>query len=263
MELIISIILIAFIFELMDSIAGMGFGTALTPLLLLLGYNPLQIVPTLLISETLTGAIDAFFDNEFQNVHFSFRPINEATKLSILIALFGCIAIGFSIFLGYYAIKFPDFIIKLYVAILVLFMGFMGIFRILLKRSSKNTSNLKLIVVFSAIAGFNKGIGGGGYGPVIMMGQIFSGVYEKSATAIVSLSESIVSFVGIVTFLFINSIGVEIDLILLPSIFTGGFIASILAPYLTRVLPNEIWKYFIPFYAIIIGSYLILRLFCF
>ncbi|MCJ7647587.1 MAG: hypothetical protein MUP85_03130 [Candidatus Lokiarchaeota archaeon] len=65
MELIILIIILAFIFELMDSIARMGFGTALTPLLLPLKYSPLQIVPTLLISEALTGAIDAFFDHEF------------------------------------------------------------------------------------------------------------------------------------------------------------------------------------------------------
>ena len=95
-----------------------------------------------------------------------------------------------------------------------------------------------------------------------MMGQIFSGVYEKSATAIVSLSESIVSSVGIFTFIFIGSIGVNIDLILLPSIFTGGFLAAILAPYLTRVFPNQIWKYFIPVYAIGIGIYLIMQLIC-
>jgi uncharacterized membrane protein YfcA len=263
MELIILIILIAFIFELMDSIAGMGFGTALTPLLLLLGYTPLQIVPTLLISEALTGAIDAFFDHEFKNVQFSFHPLNEASKLAILIASFGCLAIFLSIFLGYYAIRFPEFLIKFYVAILVLFMGTFGVFRIFLKSYSKDTSNLKVIVLFSAIAGFNKGIGGGGYGPVVMMGQLLSGVYEKSATAIVSLAESIVSFVGILTFIFINAIGVEIDLILLPSIFTGGFIAAILAPYLTRVFPNEIWRYLIPIYAIGIGIYLILQLFFF
>jgi len=263
MELIILIIIIAFIFELMDSIAGMGFGTALTPLLLLLGYSPLQIVPTLLISEALTGAIDAFFDHEFQNVHFSFHPINDATKLSILIASFGCLAIMSSIFLGYYAIRFPDFLIKMYVAILVLFMGILGIFRIFIKTHFEKKRNVKSIILFSAIAGFNKGICGGGYGPVIMMGQLISGVYEKSATAIVSLAESIVSFVGILTFIFISAIGVEVDLILLPSIFTGGFIASILAPYLTRVLPNKIWRYFIPIYAIGIGIYLILQLFWF
>jgi len=263
MELIILIIIIAFIFELMDSIAGMGFGTALTPLLMLLGYSPLQIVPTLLISEALTGAIDASFDHEFQNVHFSFHPINDATKLSILIASFGCLAIMSSIFFGYYAIRFPDFLIKMYVAILVLFMGILGIFRIFIKNHSEKKRNVKSIILFSAIAGFNKGIGGGGYGPVIMLGQLISGVYEKSATAIVSLAESIVSFGGILTFIFISAIGVEVDLILLPSIFTGGFVASILAPYLTRVLPNRIWRYFIPIYAIGIGIYLILQLFWF
>ncbi|MHA1624938.1 MAG: TSUP family transporter [Promethearchaeota archaeon] len=263
MELIILIILIAFIFEMMDSLAGMGFGTALTPLLLLLGYSPLQVIPTLLISEALTGAIDAFFDHEFKNVRFSFHPTNDATKLSILIASFGCLAIVISVFLGYYVLRFPDFLIKMYVAILVLFMGIFAIVRIFIKNLNRNKRNVRLIIIFSTIAGFNKGIGGGGYGPVIMMGQLFSGIYEKSATAIVSLAESIVSFMGIITFIFISSIGVEIDFILLPSIFTGGFLASILAPYLTRVLPNEIWRYFIPFYAIGIGTYLILQLFCF
>lgn len=120
-----------------------------------------------------------------------------------------------------------------------------------------------MIVLFSAVAGFNKSIGGSGYGPVVMMGQLLSGVYEKSAIAIVSLAESIVSFIGILTFIFISAIGVEIDLILLPSIFTGGFIAAILVPYLTRVFPNEIWRYIIPIYAIGIDIYLIFQLFFF
>ena len=52
-QLIPLIILIAFIFEFMDSAAGMGFGTGLTPLLLILGYSPLQVVPTLLISQAI------------------------------------------------------------------------------------------------------------------------------------------------------------------------------------------------------------------
>jgi len=151
----------------------------------------------------------------------------------------------------------------MYVAILVLFMGIFALVRIAVKNLNRNKRNVRLIIILSTVAGFNKGIGGGGYGPVIMMGQLFSGIYEKSATAIVSLAESIVSFMGIITFIFISSIGVEIDLILLPSIFTGGFIASILAPYLTRVLPNKIWRYLIPVYAIGIGTYLILQLFCF
>ena len=120
-----------------------------------------------------------------------------------------------------------------------------------------------MLIGFSALAGFNKGIGGGGYGPVITMGQIFSGIYEKSATAIVSFAESIVSIVGILTFFLISFAGVAVDLVLLPSLFTGGFFAALIAPYLVRVLPNKIWKYLIPVYAFGIGIYSILQIYIF
>ena len=89
MELFIFIIILAFIFESMDSMAGMGFGTALSPLLFLLGYSPLQVVPTILISEAITGAIDTIFDHEFKNVRYSFRPLNDATKMGLIMAFFG------------------------------------------------------------------------------------------------------------------------------------------------------------------------------
>ena len=263
MELILYIILIAFLFESMDSMAGMGFGTALSPLLFLFNYTPLQVVPAILISEAITGFIDSFFDHEFKNVRYSFHPLNDATKISLMIAFFGCLAIFTSILLGYFAIKFPDLVIKIYVAILVIFMGISGFIRIKLSKTYQSKKRLKMLIGFSALAGFNKGIGGGGYGPVITMDQLFSGVYEKSATAIVSFAESIVSIVGIITFFLISFAGVEIDLVLLPSLFTGGFFAALIAPYLVRVFPNKIWKYFIPIYAIGIGLFSLIKLFIF
>jgi uncharacterized membrane protein YfcA len=261
MEIILIIVLFAFLFESMDSMAGMGFGTGLTPLLLILGYTPLQVVPTILISEAITGVVDTYFDHEFKNVKYSFRPLNDATKIGLWVAFFGCIAIWVSIFLGYYAIKFSDTLINFYVAVLVLFMGFSGFIRMRLIKRNITKSNPKMMMGFAALAGFNKGVGGGGYDPVITMGQILSGVYEKSATAIVSFSESIVSIMGIFTFFFISMAGVRVDLILLPSIFTGGFIAALISPYIVRVVPNKIWKYIIPTYAIGIGIYLLLKIF--
>ncbi|MFX0077109.1 MAG: TSUP family transporter [Candidatus Hermodarchaeota archaeon] len=263
MEFFLFIILLAFLFESLDSIAGMGFGTALSPILFLMGYTPLQIVPTILISETITGIIDTLFDHEFENIHYSFRPLNDATKIGLIMAFFGCLAIFTSIILGYFAIKFPEIIIKTYVAILVLLMGLTGIIRIKTMKTNFRKTHPKMIIGFSVLAGFNKGIGGGGYGPVITMGQIFSGVYEKSATAIVSFAESIVSFVGILTFFLISFFGVEVDLVLLPSLFTGGFFAALTAPYLVRVLPNKIWQYFIPSYAFGIGIFLLLKVIIF
>ena len=252
MELILYVVLFAFIFEMMDSSAGMGFGTGLTPLLFLIGYDPLQVVPILLISEAVTGVTSGIFHNEFQNVKFSIkRPVNKETMIMLLIAGIGCLAIFFSVILAYYSLKFPDDLIKAYVGILVLFMGIVGVIR--LKRKVRDTYKPKLLTGFAALAGFNKGIGAGGYGPVVMMGQLFSGIYEKTAAAIVSLAEGLVCIVGVASFLLISSYGVTIDFVILPSIFTGGFLAAIISPYIVRVLPNNIWKLVIPIYAISMG----------
>ena len=40
-----------------DSSLGMGYGTTLTPLLLLMGYEPVEIVPAVLLSECITGVL--------------------------------------------------------------------------------------------------------------------------------------------------------------------------------------------------------------
>ncbi len=50
-------------------------------------------------------------------------------------------------------------------------------------------------------AAFNKGLSGGGYGPVVTAGQIMSGISEKSALSITSLSETIVSLTAVFTYI--------------------------------------------------------------
>ncbi|MFX0070916.1 MAG: TSUP family transporter [Candidatus Hermodarchaeota archaeon] len=260
-ELIIIIVLIAFIFEVMDSGAGMGFGTGLTPLLLLIGFEPLQIVPTILISESITGFVDSYFDKEFKNADFKFHPMSDDTRIAFIIAFFGCISIAISIYLTYAALNLPTTFIKIYVAILVLFMGIFGIIRAKLAQKRELSFKPKLMVAFAALAGFNKGVGGGGYGPVITLGEVSCGIYEKSATAIVSFSEAIVSVVGILSFIIISALGVGIDLVLLPWIFTGAFIGALITPYIVRVVPNKLWKIIIPFYAIGIGIYTLYTVF--
>jgi len=261
-EIIPLVVILAFIFETMDSSAGMGFGTGLTPLLFVLGYEPLQVVPILLISEAITGFTSGFFHQEFENVNFKIkRPINRETKVMLYITIFGCIAILISVFITYFAIQVDKVVIKTYVAILLLIMGIIAIVKLKFK---SNNYKPKLLTFFSGLAGFNKGIGAGGYGPVVMLGQIFSGIYEKTATAIVSLSEGFVSLAGISAFMIIpilKNIPNEIDFYLLPSVFTGGFIGALISPYMVRILPNKLWKVVIPIYALAIGIYVLLQLF--
>ena len=51
------IALLAFVAEYVDSTLGMGYGTTLTPVLLAFGYEPMQVVPAVLLSELFTGLL--------------------------------------------------------------------------------------------------------------------------------------------------------------------------------------------------------------
>ncbi|WP_254526068.1 sulfite exporter TauE/SafE family protein [Natrinema caseinilyticum] len=245
------VVLVAFVLETTDSAAGMGFGTGLAPLLFVLGYEPLQIVPVLLVSETLTGLIAGAVHQNVENVTFSIRPLNEESKLLLLLVGVGSVATLGSVLLAYVALELSEAAIETYVSVLVLMMGVVGVSRAKLRTQIEYKP--RRLVVFALLAGVNKGIGGGGYGPVITLGQILSGVYEKSAVAITTLAEGIVSITSVITFLLLFHYGVPVDFRLLPSIFAGGFLAAIVAPYAVRVVPNAIWRYVIPIYAFGIG----------
>jgi len=245
------VVVAALVFELADSAAGMGFGTALAPLLFLLGYDPLQVAPVLLVSETLTGGISGGVHHELANVSFSLRPLNDTARVTLLLGVVGAVGAGASILLTYVVLPVPDAYIETYVSLLVVLMGVIGLLRARLAVTIRYRP--RLLVAFALLAGVNKGIGGGGYGPVVTLGQVLSGVYEKSATAISSVAESVVSLVGVVTFAVLSARHVAVDLTLLPSIYTGGFVAAVGAPYLVRVVPNRVWRYVIPLYAFAIG----------
>ena len=47
----------AFLCEYVDSTLGMGYGTTLTPIFLLMGFSPMQIVPSILLSELISGIL--------------------------------------------------------------------------------------------------------------------------------------------------------------------------------------------------------------
>ncbi len=49
----------SFVAEHVDSSTGMGYGTTLRPMLLLLGFGPQQIVPAVLLQELISGSLPA------------------------------------------------------------------------------------------------------------------------------------------------------------------------------------------------------------
>ena len=116
------------------------------------------------------------------------------------------------------------------------------------------------LLAFGALAGINKGVGAGvgagGYGPVVTLGGIVSGVFEKTSVALATLAEGIASSVGVITFLVLVTLGTSVKWDLLPWLWLGAFPAAVIAPWVVRVLPIRIWRYVVPVYAVVVATIL-------
>ncbi len=115
---LILIVLLAFTCELVDSTLGMGYGTTLTPILLIFGFEPIVIVPAILFSESITGVLAGVFHHEYGNVDL--RPGSRDFK--VVLVLTGCSIVGV-IIATVLAVNLPSWAVKLYIGLLVLAMG--------------------------------------------------------------------------------------------------------------------------------------------
>lgn len=245
-----SVVLLAAFFEFMDASAGMGFGTALTPILLVVGFDPKQIVPVVMIQQGMAGIVGAFLHREFENVEWKFSPMSETVKLWMIIAVTGCIAVAVSICGVYKYLHIEKVWIKLYVAILLLMMGIISVYTA--KKDKPYRPNK--MIGFAALAGFNKGVGGGGYGPVVTIGGLLAGVPVKSMLAVTAICEGTVSTFAIIVWLALLTSGVQIDYLLLPSMMLATMFSAVAAPYMTRVFPEKAWKIIVPAYCLVVAA---------
>ncbi|HKJ67488.1 MAG TPA: sulfite exporter TauE/SafE family protein [bacterium] len=184
---------VCFICELIDSGLGMGYGTILTPTLLLIGYQPADIVPTILFSELFSGFTAAFFHNDIRNVDFRARGTD--LKPALLLAGGSVAGVSVGVFL---AMSVPKDVLKLLIGCIIFLAGF---FVVLLSRMMIEYRHWKMLGL-SCVASFNKAVSGGGYGPLVTSGQILSGVQGKAAVGITSFAEAFTCLVAVSLFLF-------------------------------------------------------------
>jgi len=183
---------LCFACELIDSGLGMGYGTILTPTLLMLGYQVIDIVPTVLLSELLTGMAASFFHNEIKNVELGFQ--GKDFKPALILAGGSVVGVTAGIFLS---MNLPKDVLKMVIGCIILVSG---MFVVLVSRRTVEYKNWKMLVL-SGIASFNKSVSGGGYGPLVTSGQILSGVKGKSAVGITSFAEAATCFLAVTLFL--------------------------------------------------------------
>ena len=250
-EIMWSVVLLAVVFEFLDASAGMGYGTALTPLLLVLGFNPKQIVPVVMIQQATAGIVGTFLHKEFANVEWKLKPMSETVKLWLFISVTGCLAVGLSVTAVYKIFKLHKIWISLYVAALLVMMGVMS----LVSASRDRPYKPRMMIFWGALAAFNKGVGGGGYGPVVTIGGILSGIPVKTQMAITAISEGSICVFSIIVWLALLASGEVLDFLLLPSMMLGSMFAAVLAPWMTRTFPERIWRWVVPTYSLILAAY--------
>jgi len=269
---IIVLIVCAFFCEYLDSTLGMGYGTTLAPVFLLMGFSPMQIVPAILLSELVSGVLAGFFHHHEGNVNFKPNS-NEAFKISnmlkplgymdvvkrtfpmhlkVALLLASCSIAG-TVGAVFIAVSIPKFWLKLYIGGLVLSMGI-----IMLICFNKNFKfSWKRITFLGLVASFNKGMSGGGYGPVVTGGQILSGVEGKSAVGITSLAEGLTCLVGVITYALVSKN--PIDWHLAPYIIIGAVLSVPLSAKSVKIISDKKLRLAIAVLTIILGTLTIFK----
>lgn len=263
----ILVAVLAFFGEFIDSTLGMGYGTTLTPVLMIFGFEPLQIVPTILLSELITGLLAGFTHHSMGNVNFRPKTMNiskifKALKrygikeswqkgiplpLKVAIVLAACSVIG-TVAAVLIAISIPSFYLKLYIGLLVLTIGVV----IIATMHKQYGFSWRKITGLGLIAAFNKGMSGGGYGPVVTGGQLLSGVDGKNAIGITSLAEGLTCVVGVIVFVITGSAA---DWILAPYLIIGAVVSVPISAYCVKKMRTNKLKIIIGISTVALGLF--------
>jgi uncharacterized membrane protein YfcA len=247
MHVIVPTLALAFVCELVDSTCGMGYGSALTPLLLLLGYARTEVVPAVLLSEAVTGIMAGFLHHEFGNVDL--KPNTPDFKVALV--LVGLSLAGVLPAVGI-AVNVPPCALKAYIGLLVLVIGL----AILKNHGREVPFSWRRLAGLGLLASFNKGISGGGYGPVVTGGQVLSGLGGRSAVGVASLAEGITSTVGAVAYL---CSGAAVPWHLAPSLLLGATRSVPISAYMVSRLPSKRLTLVIGSMSTCLGVYTLLR----
>lgn len=237
----ILVIPLAFLCEFIDSGCGMGYGTILSPILLLMGFDALDIVPSLLFSECITGITAALAHHRMRNVDF--RPNSRDTKVALVLTTG---AVGGTAAAALLAVRLPRRVLQIWIGTLVLVMGLLilGAFN----RTFRFT--WRRIAVLGTVASFNKGLSGGGYGPLVTGGQLLSGIGVRNAVGITSLSEGITCLVGFILYSLLKP---NLDWPLIFGMTTGALLSVPLAARLVKWIPEKLGRIVVGILIIVLG----------
>ena len=247
-EIIVPLIILAALMEYGAATLGMGYGTTLAPILLMIGYSPWIIVPVILFSQFFAGTLAALFHHVFKNMDLT-DPHERTALRTFVVTGVGGVLVSILI-----SVSIPAILVGMYIAVTVMLVG---CFTLIYGGQISSFSRNRLFLLGSAAA-FNKGMSGGGYGPITIAGQILCGIKPRAAVAITALVEGIICAVGVILYILL---AVPMDIILLVGITVGAVAAAPFAALTTKKLKQEYIKKLVGATTFLIGLMTFLFLF--
>jgi uncharacterized protein len=238
---------IAFGLAIIDSAFGMGYGTILTPVMLLLGYDALLLVPAVIGSQLVGDVLQVFFHHEFKNVDMS--PRSPDFKVGLALSAFSLVG---SVIGVLFVLNISKFALNLYIGVLVLVIGLV----VLLNRERETDFSWLRLLFLGSIASFNKGLSGGGYGPVVTAGQVLTGVNARAAIGITAMAEGVTCVAALATYMLA---GKAVDWRLMGAMAVGVALSTPIAAYIVSKLPPKHLKLIIGVLTIAMGTLTILK----
>ena len=245
---LLSVFLVALLCEYIDSSLGMGYGTTLSPLLLIAGYAPLQIVPAVLFSELITGVAAAVLHQHDGNVDLVRDPLARRTALLLTVLS----AIGATV-AATIAVSLKPFWFSLAIVVIVLAMGVITLVT-WRRRIVYRPGN---VVAVGLVAAFNKGLSGGGYGPLVTSGQVVSGMPAKSAVAVTSVAEAFTCLVGLSAYVILTG---GIDWTLTTPLALGALLSVPMATLTVKRMPESLIRGAVGAFTVILGMVSLVKL---
>lgn len=176
----------------------------------------------MLISQLVGGLLASFFHHRFENANF--RAGGEHLKLAVVLGVLSAAGAVASVFV---AVSLSESHLNLYIGLLATVLGFV----VFVTRDRSYNFSWARMIFIGLLAAFNKGLSGGGFGPIVTAGQVMSGVEEKSAVCITLLSEALISLTAVFTYLWT---GGSVDWVLTLCLLISVSLSAPVAAFMTR-----------------------------
>lgn len=225
---------------MIDTSLGGGYGTILTPVAMSMGISPAVIIPAILFSEICTGFGGGLFHFKFKNMDLRIVGID---------IIFGFVGIALGVIVGQ---SIPAFWWKFWIASIVLACGILMLFSLRGHYLVKGEFKLRNDVPLTLLCSFDKGLSGGGYGPVSTAGLIAVKADPKKAVGSTILSEGVVCLMGFAMFVLLGKASLNLNPLTI-CITVGAMLSTYPAAWITAKLNIGKLKLLVALMIIVLG----------